>query len=115
MWGLADVLSHDEKDRAACIFEAVRDNLNVDDLSVFLAVFGLPLLATLTNELPDRRLVPVGAQIGCGHVLKFYLRKAVLGDGGVVHLQNLQSFVINDPGGKRIMREEEPEHRFART
>ncbi len=43
------------------------------------------------------------ANVQNGHALKFFGGVAVLAHGGVVYLEKAQRFLVEDPGGKRVV------------
>src|SRR5215468_2353272 len=84
-------------------------------------IFGLvpPLAAVKSSNrwmTPD--VIACGAiarraNVKHGHSLELFLSESVLSDGCIVHFQKLSGLRIKNPGGKRRVRKEEPEHGFA--
>ena len=113
---LADVLRDDKADSLARILQLMNRGFDFDNLSVLLPVFPMlavqPVAAFFLEITEHFDFLFLGRKIKNGHAFELFLRVAVHANGRFIHFQKSQSIVVDDPSGKRIVTEEQPEHLF---
>ena len=115
-----DVVGHDERGAPPAERQVVRDDVDVDDATVLVAM--LPCRRVVTEAglrrlgEPGHRLTHAGVLLGWEerrhlHPEKFLARVAVVLDGGGVHLEEGQAGDVVHPHGQRVGVEEEAKAR----
>ena len=117
LMAFADVLRDDEMDGVSVVIELMGDEFGVDSVAIFRHVLAEHFVARLGFELAEafEEVAVVGrvANVGDVHGFEFFARVAVLVDGSVVDLEEAKVCGIENPGGKRIVSEEQAEHGLA--
>src|SRR5712692_1983720 len=112
----AEVLGNHKADSPSCVFQFVRNEFDLDNFAVFLAMLPIAMREADVRHLllwiKISRSFFLWAKVENGHAFELIQGISILTNGRIVHFQEPPRFFVDDPSGERIAAEKQPEHLF---